>query len=440
MRSNPAAREVLVVGAGLAATRTVAELRTAGFDGSIHVLGAEGVPPYDRPPLSKHLLDRTAPAWLTDELGVDVAALADRVELDRPARALLLDEPGRPGVDTDTGPVHADHVVLATGAHAVRPPAWGSARTLHTAGDADQLRAALADGGPLVVIGAGWIGAEVAGVVAASGSPVTVVEAADAPLSAALGTRVGALTAPWYAAAGVELLTGASVAAVEDGGVRLADGRRLPAATVLAAVGARPATGWLGDTLPRDASGAVRVDERYRVLADHRPVPGLWAVGDVAVRRSARHGWVPGGHWEAALRGPEALARHLVALDGAGVGSGGHRADEPSPDDPALTDPALGDPAPEVFSTQLGHDLVLLGQPGAADEVVVRGDPTASAGWSVLWLAGDRVTAVLVVDRHREVGPARRAFGGAELPRVDAAAAADPDVPLRTLLSRTPAA
>lgn len=428
MRSNPAAREVLVVGAGLAATRTVAELRTAGFDGSIHVLGAEGVPPYDRPPLSKHLLDRTAPAWLTDELGVDVVALADRVELDRPARALLLDEPGRPGVATDTGPVHADHVVLTTGAHAVRPPAWGSARTLHTAADADRLRAALTDGGPLVVIGAGWIGAEVAGVVAASGSPVTVVEAADAPLSAALGTRVGALTAPWYAAAGAQLLTGAPVAAVEDGCVRLADGRRLPAATVLAAVGARPATGWLGDTLPRDASGAVRVDERYRVLADHRPVPGLWAVGDVAVRRSARHGWVPGGHWEAALRGPEALARHLVTSD------------DPIQDEPVREDPALHDPAPEVFSTQLGHDLVLLGQPRAADEVVVRGDPTASAGWSVLWLAGDRVTAVLVVDRHREVGPVRRAFGGAELPRVDAAAAADPDVPLRTLLSRTPAA
>lgn len=427
MRSNPAARDVLVVGAGLAATRTVAELRTAGFDGHIHVLGAEGVPPYDRPPLSKHLLDRTAPAWLTDELGVDVAALADRVELDRPARALLLDEPGRPGVATDTGAVRADHVVLATGAHAVRPPAWPSARTLHTAADADQLRAALAAGGPLVVIGAGWIGAEVAGVVAASGSPVTVVEAADAPLSAALGSRVGALTAPWYAAVGVELLTGAPVAAVEDGGVRLADGRRLPAATVLAAVGARPATGWLGDTLQRDASGAVRVDERYRVLAGRRPVPGVWAVGDVAVRRSARHGWVPGGHWEAALRGPEALAHHLVTLDDAVLA------------DPVLAVPALADPAPEVFSTQLGHDLVLLGQPGAADEVVVRGDPTGAVGWSVLWLAGEEVTAVLTVDRHREVGAARRAFSGASLPRVDVAAAADPDVPLRTLLSATPA-
>lgn len=440
MRSNPAARDVLVVGAGLAATRTVAELRTAGFDGRVHVLGAEGVPPYDRPPLSKHLLDRTEPAWLTDELGVDVAALADRVELDRPARALLLDEPGRPGVATDTGPVRADHVVLATGAHAVRPPAWPSARTLHTAADADRLRAALAGGGPLVVIGAGWIGAEVAGVVAASGSAVTVVEAADAPLSAALGSRVGALTVPWYAAAGVELLTGAPVAAVEDGGVRLADGRRLPAATVLAAVGARPATGWLGDTLARDPSGAVRVDERYRVLAGREPVPGLWAVGDVAVRRSARHGWVPGGHWEAALRGPEALAHHLVTLDGIALRGGSDPADERAMDDPTQADPAVTDPAPEVFSTQLGHDLVLLGQPGAADEVVVRGDPTASAGWSVLWLAGDRVTAVLVVDRHREVGAARRAFGGAELPRVDAAAASDPDVPLRALLSRTPAA
>lgn len=429
MNPDPAARDVLVVGAGLAAARTVAELRIAGFTGRVHVLGAEGVPPYDRPPLSKHLLDRTTPAWLTEELGVDVRGLADQVDLDRPARALLLDDPDRPGVLTDDGPVRAHHVVLATGAHAVHPPAWSPARTLHTAQDAERLRAALASGGRLVVIGAGWVGAEVAGVVAAAGGTVTVVEAAAAPLAAALGSRVGGLTAPWYAAAGVELLTGTPVAAVEERGVRLVDGRWLEAAVVLAAVGARPATAWLGDVVPRDASGAVRVDEQYRVLAGAVPLPGLWAVGDVAVRRSARHGWVAGGHWEGALRGPEALVRHLVADEVAAV-----RAQA------ALAPDAADDPAPEVFSTQLGHDLVLLGQPGPGDEVVLRGDPAAEDGWAALWLSGDEVTAALLVDRRREVGAVRRAFGRPALPRVDAALAADVDVPLRALLSGPPAA
>ena len=409
-----------MVGAGLAATRTVAALRAGGFDGRIHVLGAEGLPPYDRPPLSKHLLDRPEPAWLTDEIGVDLRAVADRVDLARPARALLLDDPVRPGVLTDDGPLFADDVVIATGAHAVRPPAWSAARTLHTAADAQALRAELRPGGRLVVIGAGWIGAEVAGVVAAAGGVVTVVEATASPLSAALGTRVGSLTTPWYAAAGVELVLGVPVSAVEVDQVALADGRWLPADTVLAAVGARPGTAWLGDSLPRDPTGALRVDERYRVLSGRDPVPGLWAVGDAAVRRSARHGWVPGGHWEGALRGPEVLVRHLL-----GAGPTGDPAD---------------DPAPEVFSTQLGHDLVLLGQPGPADEVVLRGDPEAGAGWTALWLAGREVSAVLVVDRHREVGAARRAFTGAALPLVDPAAAADPDLPLRSLLSRPPAA
>ena len=411
-----------MVGAGLAATRTVAALRAAGFDGRIHVLGAEGLPPYDRPPLSKHLLDQPAPAWLSDDLGVDVLALADRVDLASPARALLLDDAARPGVQTDDGPLRADHVVIATGARAVRPSAWSAARTLHTAADAEALRAALRPGGRLVVIGAGWIGAEVAGGVAAAGGAVTVVEATTAPLSAALGARVGAVTAPWYAAAGVDLVLGVSVAAVEVGRVTLSDGRRLGAGTVLAAVGARPDTAWLGDSVPRDPAGAVRVDERYAVLSGRRTVPGLWAVGDAAVRRSARHGWVPGGHWDGALRGPEVLVRHLLGSE-AGAG-----------DDPA------DDPAPEVFSTQLGHDLVLLGQPGPADEPVLRGDPGSGAGWSVLWLAGRQVSAVLVVDRHREVGAARRAFTGATLPLVDPVAAADADLSLRSLLSRPPAA
>ena len=435
--SEPAGRDVLVVGAGLAAAQTVAELREAGFDGRIRVLGGEGVPPYDRPPLSKHLFDRPHPSWLTDEIGVDLRALADEVRLDEPARGLL---PGpRPAVLTDGGWVAADHVVLATGAHAVRVPGWEAALTLHTAADAERLRTALRPGSRLVVIGAGWIGAEVAGVAAAAGHRVTVVEAAGAPLSAALGEAVGGLTAGWYHEAGVELLTGARVAAVRPDAVELADGRRLPADVVLAAVGARPATAWLGRSLPLAPDGAVPVGHRYAVLgavepqrppapteghpvfvvrdgtgalaSGRRELPGLWAVGDVASRWSPRHGTVRGGHWDGALRGPRVLVGHLLGTP------------VPAPAD---------DPAPYVFSTQLGHDLALFGAPGPGDEVLLRGDPTAGAGWSAIWLAGERATAALVVDRPRDVGAARRLFAGAELPRVDRVTAADPGLPLRT--------
>ncbi len=437
---------MLVVGAGLAAAQTVAELREAGFDGRIRVIGGEGVPPYDRPPLSKHLLDRPDPAWLTDEIGVDVVALADEVRLGEPARGLLAGP--RPAVLTDGGWLVADDVVLATGAHAVQVPGWAAALTLHTAADAERLRDALRPGARLVVIGAGWIGAEVAGVAAAAGHPVTVVEAAGAPLSAALGESVGAMTARWYDEAGVQLLTGARVAAVRPDGVELADGRRVAADVVLAAVGARPTTAWLGRSLPLDPDGSLRVDETYRVLdrrppatldnlgpvttpepagtgsrgvrvaGEHEgdraglaPVTHVWAVGDIARRASHRHGWVPGGHWDGALRGPRILVGHLLDRP------------VPSPDD---------DPAPYVFSTQLGHDLALFGEPGAHDEVLLRGDPAAGTGWSAIWLAGDRATAVLVVDRPRDVGAARRLFAGAGLPRVDRVTAADPGLPLRT--------
>lgn len=406
--------DVLVVGGGLAALRTVAALREHGYDAPVRLLGAEGVLPYDRPPLSKHLHDRTAPAWLADDLGHDLHALADDVHLARPARGLRPLPGGGAVVSTDDGDVTAACVVLATGAHAVRVPRWDG-RTLHTAADADALRAALA-GGPrrLVVVGAGWIGAEVAGVSAAAGHEVEVVEARRAPLAAALGEAVGALTTPWYAAAGVDLRTSTPVAVVDASGVQLADGTRLAADAVLVAVGARPATAWLGGALPlRD--GAVPVDESYRVLGATGPLPGLLAVGDVAVRRSARHGWVPGGHWDEALHGPDVLVRRLLGLTVEGP-----------------------EAVPYVFSTQLGHDLTLFGLPAADDTVTLLGDPAAT-GWTALWSRGATVTGALVVDRPRDVGAARRLFARDALPRLTLPATRDLPEDLRALLRASPA-
>ncbi|MCB7136659.1 NAD(P)/FAD-dependent oxidoreductase [Cellulosimicrobium marinum] len=416
----PPSGSVAVVGAGLAGARTVAALRSLGFEGTVTLLGAEGVAPYDRPPLSKELLDRPGPAWLSDELGIDVTALVDDLRLDDPAVALGTgSDDARPAVRTRSGgQVVADAVVLAVGSEPLRPAGWEAARVLHTADDAAALRALVRPGARLVVVGAGWIGAEVAGVAAGAGALVTVVEAGRAPLERQLGGVVGAHLARWYDDAGVRLVTGSAVVDVRADGVRLADGTDLPADVVLAAVGARPATGWLDGAVPRDARGTVPVDASGAVHG----VPGVWAVGDCATREHPLLGHVPGGHWSAALQDPEPTARAILGLDAA---------------------PGVAH-APYVFSRQLGHDLALLGVPGDGDAVLFRGDPSggASLGWSAFYLdPGDAasgvvgVRAVLLVDSPRDVGPVRKAMNRPQPFRLDLAVALDPARHLRDAIA-----
>ena len=435
-------RSVLIVGAGLAGAQTAAALRAHGFTGHLSVLGAEGLAPYDRPPLSKELFTRTTPAWLADELGADLLTLADDVVLDDPAIRLDLagrtistnstDPTGlestgpRAGVVTASGRrIDADVLVLACGSVPVRPPGWADAVTLHTAADAAHLRDRLVPGAHLVCIGAGWIGAEVAGAAVQAGCEVTVVEAADVPLHRQLGPTVGAHLSRWYADAGVTLVAGTPVVGVDsahatdatDAVVGAGDPgdrhrvhlggsqpRTLSADVVLAAVGARPATDWLAGDLPRDARGAIRVDVHGRVLD---LAPALFAVGDCATRTDPVWDQVPGGHWSAALLDPDAVAREILGLE-----------------------PAAGH-APYVFSTQLGHDLALFGLPDpSADDVVLRGDPTAG-GWTALYIsAAGLVTGMFVVDSPKDVAAARRVMAGGPV-KLDLARACDPQVPLR---------
>ena len=419
---------VVVVGAGLAGAQTVAALRKHGFTGRVTLLGDEGVPPYDRPPLSKELFARPEPAWIADELGVDLAALADEVVLDDRAVGLVLDEDvagdgtGREGVAVRTAggrEIRAGAVVLACGSQPVRPVGWDEAVVLHSAHDAEVLRGRLRDGSRLVCVGAGWIGAEVAGAAAGVGCRVSVVEAAPVPLHRQLGETAGAFLAPWYASAGVGLEVSSTVVTVDPAGVRLLSGdgqeRLLPADVVLAAVGARPATDWLRGVVPLDARGAVLTDATGRVLDDARSATAsVFAVGDCATREDPAWQHVPGGHWSAALLDPDRVARGIlgVALD----------------DAPA--------PAPYVFSHQLGHHLALFGLPDpATDRVVLRGDPSLlGAPWTALYVAADdAVTGILVVDSPREVGAARRLLAHGPV-RIDLALAGDEGTPLRSLV------
>lgn len=428
---------MVVVGAGLAGAQTVAALRAAGAQGRITVLGAEGLAPYDRPPLSKELFTRTSPAWLSDETGVDLDVLADETVLDDPVVSLAVGPDGGPSVVTTASgrAVVADVVVLACGAEPVRPAGWEAARTLHTAADAEVLRGELPPGRRLVCVGAGWIGAELAGAAAAVGVEVTVVEAAGVPLHRQLGSEVGALLRDWYATAGVTLVTGVTVTSVGPEGVHVDHGTHremLGADVVVAAVGARPATSWLAAAVPRGPRGEVLTDDHGRVLSpvvaqvasgtqappgaqapSGTPVPSgaqpaVWAVGDCATRTDVVWGHVHGGHWSAALLDPGTVARSVLGLDVVPV------------------------PAPYVFSKQLGHDLALFGLPDPVeDRVVLRGDP-AAGGWVACYVSGSGlVTGILVVDSPRDVAAARRlmAHGPAAL---DLGLVTDLAVPLRS--------
>jgi 3-phenylpropionate/trans-cinnamate dioxygenase ferredoxin reductase subunit len=378
---------VVVAGGGLAGSRTCAELRAAGYGGPLVLLCAEDHEPYDRPPLSKGVLLGHVEGIFLDHLdGLDVD-----VRLGVAARALH----GREVDLADGTTVAFDHLVVATGALPVSLPGSGPQTYLRTVDDAKTLRAALTSGASLLVVGAGWIGAEVATAARTLGCEVTVVEAGEAPLAAGLGAEVGALTVPWWTHAGVALRTRCAVTAVESGGVVLGDGSRLEAEVVLTAVGVRPATGWL-------AGSDVVVDRGVVVDAGLRSSrPDVLAVGDAAAWWSPRLGRrVTLEHWDDALRAPAAVASSILGIA------------------------ATHDPVPYVWSEQFGRYLQLVGLPGPQDRVVTRGDlagPPGDPGSAVCWLdASGRLTAVLAVDRPRDLAQGRKL--------VEARSVVDPDL------------
>ncbi|HIZ36313.1 MAG TPA: FAD-dependent oxidoreductase, partial [Candidatus Ruania gallistercoris] len=338
-------------------------------------------------------------AWLAEDLGHDLTELADEVHLGVRAVSLSVTGDGVQVTSAAGVTYAADQVVLATGSHAVRPPEWSGVVTLHTLDEAEHLRSALGGRGEVIVIGAGWIGAEVAGVAAGAGSRVQVLESGPVPLWRQLGEELGRRTVPWYAEAGVSLHTQTAVTAVENGKVTLAGGRTLTADLVLCAIGARPDTAWLAGSVPLTERGHVAVDAGGRSV-----VPRVWAVGDVAERDHPTFGRVPGGHWSAALTDP-------VALAGAMLGQ----------------QLPAAEPAPYLNSTQLGHQLTVYGR--LTEDRVTRGDPAAPP-WTTLCLDAGRLTGAVVADAPRDVAAVRKLLGRGELPVLDRAAAADPAVKL----------
>lgn len=385
-------RTVTVVGASLAGLRSAEELRSQGFDGRIVMVGEEKHRPYDRPPLSKGFLAGTASA--------DDLALADHADVDELAiewrlgvRAERVDPRAGEVVLAGGEAIRSDGLVIATGGRARVPPGSVGLRGLHTLrtlDDAMALRAEITEGARrMVVIGAGWIGAEVASTCHQLGLHVTVVEAAAVPLARTLGETMGGLCAALHTDHGVALRLGVGVAGftrhddptgARVTGVVLDDGAHLPADVVVAGVGMRPATDWLvGSGLPVDNG----------VLCDAgcvTEIPSVVAVGDVARYRCAGGGFVRHEHWTNASEQPTVAIRNLLA----GTTVDHYR------------------PSGYVWSDQYGLRLQFAGETGGADEIeVVEGSPD-DRKFVAAYRREGRTIGVLAMNNAKLFGRMRR--------------------------------
>ncbi|MGW5474770.1 NAD(P)/FAD-dependent oxidoreductase [Streptomyces chartreusis] len=371
-------RSVVVAGAGMAGVQTAVALREQGFTGTVTLIGAEPHQPYDRPPLSKAVLLGKAEGSAFD---VDFESLGIDLRLGREVLGVRVADRE---LDTEAGPVPYDVLVLATGAEPIRLPGVEGVPGVHllrTLDDAERLRPVLARQHDIVVVGAGWIGAEFATAAREAGCAVTVVEAADRPLAGALPAEVAAPMAAWYADSGAVLRTNTRVAGVQPGAVILDDGSRVAAGAVVVGIGARPATAWLaGSGIELGAHGEVVADDHLRTS-----VPDVYAVGDCASFPSGRYGErLLVHHWDNALQGPRTVAADILGQT-----------------------PAVYDPVPYFWSEQFGRFVQYAGHHAAADTTLWRGDPSGPA-WSVCWLRDDRLVALLAVGRPRDLAQGRR--------------------------------
>lgn len=374
---------ITIVGASLAGMRGAEALRRDGYDGPITVFGDERALPYDRPPLSKQILAGTTEPEkivLYDEARVAELAL----DLQRGRRATAFDLSSRT-LTLDDGERHVvDGLLIATGATPRRLPGTpdlAGIHTLRTLDDALALRADL-ERSPrrVVVVGAGFIGAEVAATARGRGLDVTLLEALPVPLGRVLGDDMGSLFADIHREHGVDLRLGVGVEGFDGTGrverVRLSDGATVDADVVVVGVGVTPNVGWL------EGSG-LTLDNGVRCDATCLAAPGVTAAGDVASWPNERFGEVMRvEHWDHAIEMGMFAARRLLLDD-----------DEATP----FT------PVPLFWSDQYDRKLQLAGRPRAGDTVELVTGSYDERRFAVIYGREGRLVAVLGMNRPRHV-------------------------------------
>jgi 3-phenylpropionate/trans-cinnamate dioxygenase ferredoxin reductase subunit len=407
-------RRVVIVGAGAAGDAAAEALRKAGFDGPVVLVGRDRYPAYHRPYLSKQFLRGELPIDRVqlrqpdayEKLGIEWLAERTAAGVSRRDSAVVLDD-GRS--------VRFDVLVLATGGS----PRWlegvprlGNVFALRTLEDGVALKVALAEARRPLIIGAGFIGAEVAASARMMGKDALLVEVAPVPLARALGEEMGRLYARIHRDHGVDLRLSTSVSEWITSGdrveaVRLSDGAREQVDLVLVAVGIAPEVALAGDLdLPMGAGG-VLVDETLQAA------PGVYCAGDIAAHLHPVYGrHVRVEHWQVARKHGQAIGQAI--------------ADGPRP----------YEELPWFWSDQYDVNLQSLGHAAVYDRTVWRGDPD-SGRFSVFYLREGRVEAVLAVNDARTIRFSRDLIGGRAAVSPEALAAETTD--LRELARQTPA-
>jgi 3-phenylpropionate/trans-cinnamate dioxygenase ferredoxin reductase component len=399
----------VIVGGGLAGAKAAETLRDEGFDGPVVLLAEEPELPYERPPLSKDYLLGKAPREKAQVH--DAGWYADHdVDLRTGVRATGLDVAGHRLTLEDGAEVRYGAVLLATGASPRKLPVPGAdldgVRYLRTAADADRLQADLSGGGRrVVVVGAGWIGLEVAAAARHHGNSVVVVEPQPTPLHAVLGPQMGAVFAGLHRDNGVDLLTETTVRELRgsDGRVNsvVTDGHAgLPADLVVVGVGVVPNTHLA-------AAAGLEVDNGIVVSEGLRAVPDVYAAGDVASAFHPLYGrHVRVEHWANALNQGPAAARSM------------------------LGQAVSYERVPYFFTDQYDLGMEYSGLAGPGDTVVCRGS-VEDREFIAFWMSDGRVTAGMNVNVWDVTGPIQELIRTRR--QVPVASLADQDTPLERL-------
>ncbi len=387
---------VLIVGGGLAAQRCAETLRRRGYEGSVRIVCAERERPYDRPPLSKGLLAGVLapesvayrpPGWYEE----------DRVELILGARAEALN-PAERTVRLDTGgELSYERLLIATGGAARGLPFLADYENVHalrTLADARRLNAELVAGARLAVVGAGFIGQEVAATARGMGVEVTMIEALPAPLTPIFGAELGGWFAELHRSEGVRVLTDTKLQ--EARGDRrveeliLASGERIACDAVVVGVGTVPATTWLRSSGLGETG--VRTDEAGRTA-----LPGIFAAGDASLPLDPRRGGhARTEHWDAAAWQGAAAARAMLG------------------EDPGVS------PLPSFWSDQYGLRIQYVGHARDADGVVLEGD-SGERDFEALFTRAGQPVAGLTVGRPRAIPELRRRIESTHEPSAETA-------------------